>query len=110
MKCRDFGIRSLERISLTAENSNTLRISGNTLNWMFWNTLQHQQHFLARLAPKYLSVMTRRKDIIFEAFLVVCFVLVKCFSQPTMVAKRVGTNSTISVVFRPLPPPPPIQC
>ena len=55
MKCRDFGIRSLEGIFLTAENSNTPRISGNTLNWMFWNTLQHQQQFLVRLAPKYLN-------------------------------------------------------
>ena len=28
-------------------------------------------------------------------------------SRPTMVATRVGTNSTISVFFHPLPPPPP---
>ena len=27
-----------------------------------------------------------------------------------MLAKRVGTNSTISVFFYPLPPPPPLQC
>ena len=35
---------------------------------------------------------------------------VQMHSVATMVATRVGTNSTISVYFYPLPPLPPIQC
>ena len=42
-------------------NSNTQRISVNTLAWIFWNTLQHQQQFLIGLAPKYLKCIDEAK-------------------------------------------------
>jgi len=34
---------------------NTQRINRNTLAWIVWNSLQHQQQFLIKLAPKCLK-------------------------------------------------------
>ena len=81
MKYGEFGIRCLERFWLR-RNSNTQRNSGNTLAWIFWNTLQHQQQFLIGLAPKYLKCIDEAlRDIISERFFLIWFALDQCPSQ-----------------------------